>query len=138
MSAFAQSFLSINFTDRKGLAVRYELALSLGKNIASWRKALGMTQEQLAANMDVDQVTISRFERGATLPSLPTLNRLARVLGVTMAQLLNEQPVGKFSQADKIAAFMEPLSESEQQFALDLIGRFCRFLAEEKNRRQDL
>lgn len=112
--------------------MRYELALSLGKNIASWRNASGMTQEQLAFNLDVDQVTISRFERGATLPSLPTLNRLARILGVTMAQLLNEQPAEKFSQADKIAAFLEPLSEAEQQFALDLVERFCGFLAERR------
>lgn len=136
MPALAQSLMSIKLTDKKGLAVRYELALSLGKNIASWRNALGMTQEQLASNMDVDQVTISRFERGATLPSLPTLNRLARVLGVTMAQLLDEQPTGKFSRADKIAAFLEPLSEEEQQFALDLVERFCGFLAESKRKAQ--
>jgi transcriptional regulator with XRE-family HTH domain len=132
MTAFAQSFLFIDLTNRKGLAVRYELAVPLGKNIASWRNALGMTQEQLAFNLDVDQVTISRFERGATLPSLPTLNRLAHVLGVTMAQLLNEQPTGAFSNADKIAAFLEPLSAAEQQFALDFIERFCGFLAERK------
>lgn len=118
--------------------MRYELAQSLGKNIASWRNALGMTQEQLAFNLDMDPVTISRFERGATLPSLPTLNRLALTFGVTMAQLLNEQPTEKFSKADKIAVFLEPLSEAEQQFALDLIERFCGFLAEEKNRRPDL
>jgi len=95
-----------------------------------------MTQEQLASNLDVDQVTISRFERGTTLPSLPTLNRLAFIFGVTMAQLLNEQPAGKFSKADKIAAFLEPLSEEEQQFALDLVERFCGFLAESKHKAQ--
>lgn len=115
--------------------MRYELAVSLGKNLAIWRNALGMTQEQLANSLDIDPVTISRFERGATLPSLPTLQRMAQALGVTMAQLLSESPPTKFSKADKIAALLEPLSESEQDFAVEFVERFCGFLGDRRRGR---
>ncbi len=91
-----------------------------------------MTQEQLANSLDIDPLTISRFERGATLPSLPTLQRLAQALGVTMAQLLSEPSPAKFSKADKVAALLEPLSETEQEFALGFVEKFCGFLAARK------
>ncbi len=115
--------------------MRYELAASLGRNIATWRNALGVTQEQLANSLDIDPVTISRFERGATLPSLPTLQRVAQALGVTMAQLLSEPLPAKFSKADKIAALLEPLSESEQDFAVEFVERYCGFLGKRKQGR---
>lgn len=40
----------------------------VGKAIASCRQAKGMTQEQVAERLGVEQETISRFERGAVLP----------------------------------------------------------------------
>ena len=37
--------------------------------IKSRRTALGMTQEELAKKMGVSHITVSRWERGETLPS---------------------------------------------------------------------
>ena len=59
-----------------------KLAKRIGKRIADRRKVLGWTQEQLAERVRVDAETISRFERGVNLPSLPTLERLAAALRV--------------------------------------------------------
>jgi transcriptional regulator with XRE-family HTH domain len=105
--------------------VRHELALAIGKTIARWRNTLGLTQEQLALALEVDPVTISRFERGVTLPSLPTLHRMADVFGISLAGLLEEAPRGKRSDAELLAALMEPLSAAERDFVVETIKRFC-------------
>jgi ribosome-binding protein aMBF1 (putative translation factor) len=52
------------------------IANRLGKAIASERTARELTQEQLAEMLGVEQETISRFERGTTLPPLPRLIQL--------------------------------------------------------------
>ena len=56
------------------------LAKRLGGNLSERRKQLGWTQEMVAERVGVDAETISRIERGAHLPSLPTLDRLAVAL----------------------------------------------------------
>lgn len=104
---------------RSGLAGR------LGQNIMRWRKALGLTQDQLALRIEVEPETISRFERGATLPSLTTLASLAEVLGATMAQLLDEELPPTFKEIDKLAARLEPLSELDRTFVMDVMARLC-------------
>lgn len=104
---------------------RGELAKRLGRNIMQWRKALGLTQDQVALQMEVEPETISRFERGVTLPSLPTLARLTEVLGATMAQLLEEKVPPPFSGAEKLAVWLEPLSKQDQAFVLDIMAQMC-------------
>jgi len=104
---------------------RGELAKRLGRNIMRWRKSLGLTQDQLALQVEVEPETISRFERGVTLPSLPTLARLAEVLGATITQLLEEKAPPPFSGAEKIAAWLAPLSKQDQSFVLDIMARLC-------------
>lgn len=102
---------------------RDRLAERLGHNIMRFRKALGLTQDQLAHRLDVEPETISRFERGATLPSLTTLERLAKVLRATIAELLDEQSPPAYSNTEKLAALLEPLSKRDQKFVLDMCAR---------------
>lgn len=110
---------------RSGLAGR------LGQNIMRWRKALGLTQDQLALRLEVEPETISRFERGVTLPSLPTLASLAKALGATMAQLLEEKLPPPFKGIDKLATRLEPLSERDRAFVLDVMARLCAHCTEQ-------
>lgn len=56
---------------------RNSLAARLGQNLMRGRKSLGLTQKQVAKTLSVEPETISRFERGATLPANITLERLA-------------------------------------------------------------
>lgn len=44
------------------------------------RMAAGLTQSELAEMLDVDQATISRWERGAQMPDTPTQARLRELL----------------------------------------------------------
>lgn len=113
---------------------RSKYAELLGKNVTRWRKSLGLTQEQVASRLGVEPETISRFERGVTLPSLPTLASLAQILGTTMAQLLEEESPPEFSQAKKIAAWIEAVPKSEQQFVMNILSQLCGHLAKPKKR----
>lgn len=48
------------------------------------RKALGMTQKELAARMGTAQANISRFESGEYNPSLAFLMKMAQSMGKTL------------------------------------------------------
>ena len=52
----------------------------LGKKIRLARIELDLTQTQLAQKINTQQKSISRYETGASLPSLKTLVKIARVL----------------------------------------------------------
>lgn len=63
-----------------------------GKLMKERRKALGMTQMQLAVAVGASSVAlVSSWERGLTVASVPKLKKLAEVLGVTMEQLLEDE-----------------------------------------------
>lgn len=104
--------------------VRYELAQTIGRTIARWRATSGMTQEALAGVLDLDPMTVSRFERGATLPSLVTLQQIATVFGVTMAQLLEEEPPSSVDDTAVIARLIQNFSSEERAFVLDTLKRY--------------
>ena len=48
------------------------------------RKALGITQKELAERMGTAQANISRFESGSYNPSLAFLQKMAQSLGKTL------------------------------------------------------
>lgn len=60
----------------------------LGQALRSARLARGFTQGDVAERVNTDPETISRFERGAALPSLARLLDLAEALEVTVGSLL--------------------------------------------------
>jgi len=60
--------------------------------IREWRKAAGLTQEQLASRLDVAVSTISQLETGKQGYSQPMLEALADALDTTPASLLMRNP----------------------------------------------
>lgn len=60
----------------------------LGRNVRSYRKAKGMTQEQLALDAGMERSYVSDLERGMRNPSVRALGRLADALGVEPSSLL--------------------------------------------------
>jgi transcriptional regulator with XRE-family HTH domain len=111
---------------RSGLAAR------LGRNIMLGRKALGLTQEQMATELKVEPETISRFERGATLPSIPTLERIADILGTTMGELLEEGEPRQFTEAEQLAVLLRPLSDSDRAHAREILEKLSTHLTKRK------
>ena len=53
---------------------------SLGERIRQLRKAKGLTQEQLAEKLDIDNKHLSRIEKGLHMPTYKVILKLAEVL----------------------------------------------------------
>ncbi|MEF3304859.1 helix-turn-helix domain-containing protein [Paenibacillus sp. GYB003] len=60
----------------------------IGAQIAELRKNGGMTQTELAERLGVTHQAVSKWERGVSLPDLPTFAQLALLLGVPTDVLL--------------------------------------------------
>ena len=66
---------------------------SLGKQIARYRKELGMTQEKLANQLGVTNQAVSKWELDQSCPDVQLLPQLADLFGVTLDALFGrEQP----------------------------------------------
>ncbi len=64
---------------------------SIGSFIAVLRKAKGLTQKQLAEQLNVSDKAVSRWERDEALPDLTLIPVLADIFGVTSDELLRGQ-----------------------------------------------
>jgi len=62
----------------------------LGKKIKLARVELDLTQSQLANKIKAKQKSISRYETGASLPSIETLVKIAKVLKRPAGHFLDE------------------------------------------------
>lgn len=67
--------------------------MSIGEKIKELRKALGMSQDDLAEAIGANRVTISRYETGMYYPSVPALERLAVALRTTPSNLTGNADV---------------------------------------------
>ena len=55
--------------------------------IRAWREHLGLTQGDVAKAMQVSQPVYARMESGKVKPRISTLRRIAKALGIDVAQL---------------------------------------------------
>ncbi|MBR3823889.1 MAG: helix-turn-helix domain-containing protein [Lachnospiraceae bacterium] len=67
----------------------------LSDNIKSLRKNKGYTQEELAARINVVRQTVSKWEKGLSVPDAEALQRLADVLEVDIKELLGSPMVSE-------------------------------------------
>ena len=68
-----------------------QLLGQLAKNVKALRKSLGLSQEGLAFECDIDRTYISKVERGIANPSLLILFRISDVLKVEIKDLLKKK-----------------------------------------------
>ena len=64
----------------------------LSENIKRMRKGKGMPQEELAEQLHVVRQTVSKWEKGLSVPDSEMLVRLADALETTVSALLDETP----------------------------------------------
>jgi transcriptional regulator with XRE-family HTH domain len=102
-----------------------KLANRVGTGLARIRSERGYTQEFLAERLDVTVETISRFERGIVLPTLPRLYELAEVLAVPVVELLQRGSIRSSDAAMEIASLLERLSLDDQVLVRRWIGEMC-------------
>jgi transcriptional regulator with XRE-family HTH domain len=105
-----------------------ELAHRLGRNLSHYRKRAKFTQEQLAEAIQVEVATVSRYETGATLPSLVTLETVAALLRVSIADLLAEKAPSQPDEGEQIRVMLELLLPEERRAALEVLTTLVDFL----------
>lgn len=66
--------------------------LEIGPTIRALRLERGMTLDQLAAGAGISASHLSRLERGQAEPSFTVAASLAKVIGVSLSDLLKSQP----------------------------------------------
>lgn len=64
----------------------------VGKQIASLRKAKGLTQNQLGERLNISFQAVSKWERGLGCPDVSLLIELAAALKVSVEQILSGSP----------------------------------------------
>ena len=106
-----------------------QFAKRIGKALAKQRIARNLTQEQVATQLGVEQETISRFERGATLPPLLRLIDLAEIFDVPLDALVRSGSARSIDQAIDLADVLSPLSEEDRVWVLGWVTDMCAKLA---------
>ena len=64
----------------------------LNKNIKHFRKAKGLSQEEIAIKLNVVRQTISKWEKGLSVPDADVLIHMAELLDVSVGNLLGIEP----------------------------------------------
>lgn len=106
------------------------MAESFSQRLKKYRKAKNLTQQELAEQIGVSDKTVSRWESEGGYPDVAVLAPLARALGVTVDDLLDEKaPVRTLTRADwqSFLSFALALGGGVVYFLLDLFmpGALC-------------
>lgn len=66
-------------------------AIEFGRFIAQQRKAVGLTQKELAERLLVTDKAVSRWENGHGYPDIETLENLSKALEVSLVELMHSK-----------------------------------------------
>lgn len=103
--------------------------MEIGKKIKSIREAKGMTAKEVISAVDMGAPMYSRIENGVNEPSLSTLEKIAKALGVTLADFFTDDGVeSEISSYDgslmeKIKA-VDTLSDEEKKTVFSIVDAF--------------
>lgn len=91
--------------------------------ITAYREKRGWTEYQLAERSGLPQSTISSWYRKNMMPTLPSLEKICAVFGITLSQLFSEgeEAVSLTESQKKLLACWAGLNEGQQQALLCLM-----------------
>jgi transcriptional regulator with XRE-family HTH domain len=109
-----------------------ELASIVGENISQRRKALNLTQAQLAEKLDMGPDSLSRIENGVVAPRFQRLLEMAKMLDCAVADLFRMDSDPLSVKLDSLTDMLRPLPPDAQEDILILMMDLVRVV---KNRR---
>lgn len=98
--------------------------MTIGERLRKLRTAKGLTIYKLSKETDISQNHISAIELNKRQPTIDTLSRLVVPLGISLAELFNEDTEASYltkSERDLIENYRE-LPEEKAQMLLNLSG----------------
>ena len=63
-------------------------AEKLGKNLKRIRTTKGVSQGEISRKLEVDKSFVSNIENGKTNPTLATIAKIAKAIGVSVGELM--------------------------------------------------
>ena len=91
-------------------------------NIKHFRKAKGMSQEEMAVKLNVVRQTVSKWENGLSVPDADVVIRMADLLNVSVSQLLGVDVEDQTNRdlSEELSKLNEQLAKKSQQEKLSL------------------
>lgn len=86
----------------------------IGIRIGNIRKKMGLTQEELAAKMDIGPKYLSSIERGKENPTLNTLIKLSQALEVDLGEIFNAVKIEDVARRKNLVISMINEADEEQ------------------------
>jgi transcriptional regulator with XRE-family HTH domain len=83
----------------------------LGGRIRQARAAKGWKQRELASEVEVEPITVSRWERGATTPDLDVLRLVAEATGKPLTYFVSDEPEPRGAGTDPATRKLERAAE---------------------------
>ena len=89
----------------------------INENIKHFRKTRGMSQEEMAVKLNVVRQTVSKWEKGLSVPDADVLIEMANLLDVSVSQLLGieESIYSNGDLAEELAELNEQLARKKQK-----------------------
>ncbi len=103
--------------------------MDISKNIKRIREAKGLSQKEVISAIDMGAAQYSRIENGKTDPSVSTLMKIAKALGVSMAELFtNKEVLQDINSVDTTlmerVALIDTLTKEEQKTIFSILDAF--------------
>lgn len=106
-----------------------KFARRLGRALAVARAEAGLTQEQVASELGVFSETISRFERGTNLPTLPRLIALANLYEIPLTKLIGPSSTRPLDAVTTLNDHLSKLGEEDLVWVTSVMTELCDRLA---------
>jgi transcriptional regulator with XRE-family HTH domain len=103
--------------------------MDIAKKLKKIREAKGMTAKQVISAVDMGAAMYSRIENGKTEPSLSTLEKIAKALGVSLADFFTDDnkldDINSFdaSLMEKVKT-IDTLNEEEKKTVFSIVDAF--------------
>jgi len=99
-----------------------QLLTELGHRIRSAREIQGLSQEELAARVGINNSFLSQVERGLKAPSLKTVFGIAQALDISVGQLFaDEEDATRILTDREVAALLGDASSDQRKDLVELL-----------------
>ncbi len=112
------------------------ISINIGTTIRGYRLQKGMSQGDIEKRTGLLRCYLSRVENGHTVPSLETLQKIARALDLQLSEFFAEETVGKEMSGmnlgedeirflTQVQRYSANLSESDRRLLLAMVRKFA-------------
>jgi transcriptional regulator with XRE-family HTH domain len=114
------------FTSMPSGRIATKTAPKFGQRMAAFRVAKGLSQTQLAKELDMTRDRIAYFERVSHNPNFEVMQKMADFFGVSLSEMLNDlsrnmRKPGPASVIEQLAARAAKLPRSEQKVVIKML-----------------